>query len=366
MLLENIVKEWCFFTPMYFMRIRQFVFFAILLTIAFFVFTDAADAKLPFIVRTIYFQPTNAPDVPSVKIKSLMKQTQAFYRSEMERLDYGSKTFRLETDGNGEPIIHVVQGRRPSHVYTSYQAVEPDLPNHLKNKNNIHVFFMGGMQFVKPGALGVGFPFSGGACGGIVRTATLGEGFRSSVVAHELGHAFGLYHNLKKGNFLMGHGRTELDDYEARWLDKHHYFNSVHEINAVPKIVKVHQTEHVAIRTKGVNFQEKEGVRFRIDVSSRNALHQGQILRASDTAIVGWTKGNGTTILIDVLRSDVIRDRTAYLEVMDVQGNYIIHTIQFTLPKIPQPENDVETKEKDASVSPKKKLTAIWAKLKSI
>ena len=350
------------------MRIRQFVFFAILLTIVFFVFADAADAKLPFIVRTIYFQPTNAPNVPSVKIKTLMKDTQAFYRAEMERHDYGSKTFRLETDGNGEPIIHIVQGRRPPHVYTSYQAVEPELPHHLKNKNNIHVIFMGGMQFVKPGAWGVGFPYAGGVCGGITRIATLGEGFRLSVIAHELGHAFGLYHNIREGNNLMGPGTQELDDYEARWLDKHHYFNSVHEINAVPKIVKVHQTEHVVIKTKGVNFQEKEGVRFQIDVDSRNALYQGQILRASDVAIVGWTelKGNRAIILIDVLRSDVIRDRTAYLEVMDVQGNYIIHTIQFTLPKIPQPENDMDTKEKDASVSPKKKLTVIWAKLKSI
>ena len=37
-----------------------------------------------FIVRTVYFQPTDAPEPPSLKIINLLIQTQDFYRTEME------------------------------------------------------------------------------------------------------------------------------------------------------------------------------------------------------------------------------------------------------------------------------------------
>ena len=294
------------------------------------VLIPAADAKLPFIVRVVYFKPIDAPRMPD-GIPQLMIDVQDFYRSEMERHGYGAKTFRLETDNQGELIVHTVNGKKNPNFYTSYQALEPELPRELRNQNNIHVFFMGGMRSVKPGGgtWGVGVPLAGGVCGGNARIAAVGEGFRFSVIAHELGHTFGLYHNIRRGNFLMGPGTVDLDDYEARWLDKHHYFNSIHEINAVPKVIKVHQTEHVGIKEKGVNFQERDGVRFKIDVQSRNTLYQAMIFRDSDVGIVGWSKlrGNNDTVEIDAFRSDVLGDRVAYLEVMDILGNYMFHTL---------------------------------------
>ena len=64
-----------------------------------------ADAQ-QFIVRTIYFQPTDAP-APSDRIPDLMLEVQDFYQSEMERHGYGAKTFRLENDANGNPSIHI-------------------------------------------------------------------------------------------------------------------------------------------------------------------------------------------------------------------------------------------------------------------
>ena len=72
---------------------------AILLTLA--VFALAADAQ-QFIVRTVYFQPTDTPG-PTQKIIDLLVETQDFYRAEMERHGYGDKTFKLETDGAGNP-----------------------------------------------------------------------------------------------------------------------------------------------------------------------------------------------------------------------------------------------------------------------
>ena len=343
---------------------KKSITITILLTI---LLIPTADAKLPFIVRVIYFKPLNAPAMPK-NIPHLMIDVQDFYRSEMERHGYGSKTFRLETNKQGELIVHTVNGKKNPNFYTSYQALEPELPRALRNSNNIHVFFMGGMRSVKPGGgtWGVGFPLAGGVCGGMVRIAAAGEGMRLSVISHELGHAFGLYHNIRRGNFLMGPGTKDLDDYEARWLDKHHYFNSIHAINAVPKVIKVHQTEHVGIKDKGVNFQERDGVRFKIDVQSRNTLYQAMILRDSDVGIVGWSKlrGNNDTVEIDAFRSDLLRDQIAYLEFMDILGNWTIHTIRFTLPKLPQPKEETPVLEQ-ASVSSRMKLTVLWGRLKS-
>lgn len=344
---------------------KKIIIFTILLLI---LLIPSADAKLPFIVRVVYFEPIDAPEMPD-GIEELMREVQDFYRSEMERHGYGAKTFRLETDRQGDPIVHIVNGKKKSNTYTSYQALEPELPRELRNENNIHVFFMGGMRFVKPGGvLGVGVALAGGVCGGNARIAAVGEGFRLSVVAHELGHTFGLYHNIRRGNFLMGHGTKELDDYEARWLDKHHYFNSVHEINAVPRVIRAHQTEHIAIKEKGVNFQERDGVRFKIDVQSHNTLHQALLYRDSDLGFLGWRKlrGNNGSFEIDAFRSDVLRDNIAYLQVMDILGNYTIDTVRYTLPKLPQPKEEKEEEVlQDASVSSKHKLTVLWGSLKS-
>ena len=52
------------------------------------------DAKLPFIVRVIYFQPTDAQPAPE-NLSQQMKDIQQLYRSEMVRHGYGPKTFRL-------------------------------------------------------------------------------------------------------------------------------------------------------------------------------------------------------------------------------------------------------------------------------
>ena len=54
-----------------------------------------SDAQ--FVVRTVYFQPTDAPN-PTRQIFDLLTKSPDFYRNEMERHGYGPKTFKLETD----------------------------------------------------------------------------------------------------------------------------------------------------------------------------------------------------------------------------------------------------------------------------
>ena len=143
---------------------RLFLFtLAILLTLA--VFALAADAQ-QFIVRTVYFQPTDAPG-PTQEIIDLLVETQDFYRAEMERHGYGDKTFRLETDGAGNPGIHIIKAKHPAIHYISdtYNQLIAELPvafrrQSVVGQNNIHLIIVAGLDHVDNTKLGVGFPYS--------------------------------------------------------------------------------------------------------------------------------------------------------------------------------------------------------------
>ncbi len=179
-------------------------------------------------VRVIYFQPTDAPVAgPIEKIRDAMEHTQEYYAEEMERHKFGRKTFRLERDTAGKVVVHTVKGKYTAHHYFRDTAgtLDAELPTNMKDQNDILISFIGGLDGVAGGWNGQGqarFEHDCGACKGWTAVANKDSNFALSTVAHELGHAFGLYHNLagKRGeNFLMWHSGV-LELYEARWLNK--------------------------------------------------------------------------------------------------------------------------------------------------
>ena len=161
------------------------------------------------------------------------------------------------------------------------------------------------------------------------------------VIAHELGHAFGLYHNIIGKPSLMGAGAgggqgvDVLDDFEARWLDKHHYFNTVHNINHVPEFRIIQRIREV----------EKDVLRFQIEVDSINGLHQSQIFRHSDVAVLGWQQLNGNTDTAEfhIRRNTLDNQKHVSVQVLDTQGNHNIARISVRhLPyHIPREKNPI-------------------------
>jgi hypothetical protein len=265
-----------------------------------------------YTVRVIYFRPTDSPVVaPVAKIRNAIENTQKFYADEMEKHKFGRKTFKLERDNSGEIVIHTVEGRHKAQHYfnDTHGTLNAELPANMKNKNDILISFIGGLWGVAGGWNGQGQAWFGhdcGACRGWAAVANKNGNFLLSTVKHELGHAFGLYHNLRGkhgANFLMWWDGV-LADYEARWLDKNRYFNNRNHIaNQPPQIVSI-------ARPKAMLKNNADYVEFTADIVSNQELYQAQIFRSSDHCVLDWHRLDGQRATIDfqVKRTDLITD----------------------------------------------------------
>ena len=83
----------------------------------------ALNVGEPRTVRMIYFLPNDRPFRQEVvdSMKVAIRQVQTFYAEQMQAHGYGNRTFRIETDAQGEPLVHRVDGRHPdSHYVNGY------------------------------------------------------------------------------------------------------------------------------------------------------------------------------------------------------------------------------------------------------
>lgn len=304
-----------------------------------------ADAQ-QFIVRTIYFQPTDAPDPPR-NISQLMLDVQDFYRSEMERHGYGAKTFRLESNEVGDPVIHTVKGQHPAihFLNDTYNQIKAELPFDFKREslvgqNNIHVIIAGGLNNVDGRFLGVGYPFSQFHSGG--NAVIAGNIANVPLIVHELGHGFGLFHTGVIGA-LMGSGNDFLQDYELRWLDKHHFFNEKHIKTDFPEAVL-----DFPIKAIGGGV-----IRFKTAARSESGLYHAQLCRARGTYILGsdTLTGNTDVIQVDASRGRLINGDSVWFQIMDVHGNYFFHHIRNIV--LPEPNKDTNKNNKNPDILPK-------------
>ena len=83
--------------------------------------TAAANLNVgePRTVRMIYFLPNDRPYRAEVvqQMKDEILNVQTFFAEQMEAHGYGNVTFRIETDAQGEPMVHRVDGQHPDSYY---------------------------------------------------------------------------------------------------------------------------------------------------------------------------------------------------------------------------------------------------------
>ena len=233
----------------------------------------ALNVGEPRTVRMIYLLPNDRPYRAEVvdSIKVAIRQIQTFYAEQMQAHGYGNRSFRFETDAQGDPMVHRVDGQHPDSHYldsttrTVLEEIEPqfDITSNvtfISIDNSINAIDTGGVW--RAGGTGGGR----GKNGGFVLVP---GGFSFRTAAHELGHAFGLRHDFNDDAYIMSYGgeRRSLSACSAEFLSVHPSFNPDIPIEEAPPptIELISQTGYPT-GSRSVSVQLK--------VSDPEGLHQ--------------------------------------------------------------------------------------------
>ncbi len=208
----------------------------------------------PRTVRMIYFRPNDRPFrqemVDSMKV--VIRRVQTFYAEQMEAHGYGRKTFRFETDAQGEPLVHRVVGQHGVSRYAdAHGPVFDEIGEVFDTGANIYLAIVDGG----------GGPARGGRRGKIGGTAS-SRAPSFEVDAHELGHAFGLLHDWRDDAYIMSYGgtRDSLSTCAAEFLSVHPYFNSEVPIEeGTPPTVELVSPRAYPVGSEGIPIQLKVG-----------------------------------------------------------------------------------------------------------
>ena len=75
----------------------------------------------PRTVRLFYFLPNDRPYRANVveQMKTGILEVQSFYAEQMAAHGHGNKTFQIETDAQGNPIVHRVDGEYSANHYSN-------------------------------------------------------------------------------------------------------------------------------------------------------------------------------------------------------------------------------------------------------
>ena len=328
---------------------------------------NASDYEIPSItmngmVRLVYFLPNDRParGEKVAALRELIKDTQAFFADEMQKHGFGRKTFSVETDKDGEPVVHHIDGKFPEEHYHKPgfgHKVWVEVREHFDDRDLQHIPFVavdisseageGTINFYAQDGRGV--VWSQGAIrqreeafGGFAAISAVDDLENIGLTAHELGHAFGLLHDYRKGHedTLMGGSRDRLSKCAAEWLSAHHFFNTKPISPNTPGDIQL-----LSIRAYSQNT-----VSLRFKVIDPDGLHHAQLLLPElnpDGVSVPRTMFdcqplNGETSTFETaIRTAVLIDRVT-LQMMDVNGNITWETFPIELDAVLSDQNALD------------------------
>ena len=305
----------------------------------------------PRTVRMIYFLPNDRSPQQDIntKLNTLIRDVQQFYADEMERRNFGRKTFTFETDATGKAVVHHVDGQFTDSYYrqNSFHKVWDEIREQFHTPQNIYFIAINiGNERVGRGyneVCGVGD--SHGASGGHVLIPASGDCFNLKTAAHELGHAFGLEHDFRSDAYIMSFGRDpdKLSECAAEWLTAHRYFNIDQSQTHFDNPTRIQMLPPLA--------SSPYAIRFRFEVTDSDGVHQAQLLTPAtirnqgpgQSKLLSCKRLNGETDTIEIelitnqltVNSEHIRDGVSeavplsvevILRVIDVYGNVTLQT----------------------------------------
>ena len=301
-------------------------FFTLFLVVLTFIFCINTQAEL--IVKTIFFKPTDAQHIGLDGISNIVEGAQTLYADEMERQGFGRKTFKVERDVNRDMKVHTVNGRHQSWYYTNstWDKVLPELPDRFNSntppwdkQDTVHIIIVAGVDSIN-GFWAQGWPHHSSRYGGNLLAAANSGHLNVNLIAHELGHCFGLYHKPEGSD----PDPPSLEHYEARWLDKHYQFNNRGNDFTFPKLIGNPKLEAIG---------ENE-IKFTLSANGgSHGLHQCMVFRNSDILVVGWDYLNGKNMDTIEFRSPRWKwGSPITVELMDIRGSYTMKDFHVSIP----------------------------------
>ena len=295
-------------------------------------------------VRLIYFLPRNRPPTPNIdaSMRTLIKDVQRFYAEQMDAHGFGRKTFGIETDPTGKPIVHHIVGKHTDGY--SADKIAEEMSQHFDLFNGFHLIVIEGSE-EEIDLCGVAQSRTNHT-GMVIVSASSQQCFNSRVIAHELGHAFGLEHDFRADAYVMSYGRFldphtgslhvvepyRLSDSAAEWLDVHSAFeprpgNKKNKIDTVSQINLLSQRLIAPPNTLSLRFQiiDPDGLH-----QARLSVHDGiEYVLVSSKLLDGSKNTSVEFVTSDLIRSDAGID--IGVNTIDVSGNFVECSAYFTL-----------------------------------
>ena len=313
-------------------------------------------------VHLIYFLPRNRPPQPNIDIKLdvLIRNVQQFYANQMQRHGFNSKTFTFETDENGKAVVHHLNGQFTDAYYQTQTVnkVNREMPKQFNTSKYVYLVAIDiSSEFIGVGdrnnvcgaAIGTWDTYDNQVwwkkdLGGMIVIPASGRCFSPITIGHELGHFFGLVHDFRDNDYLMGYGTSlRLSQCAAEWLSVHRYFNT---------------NETLLNENTTISTRSQRGGYFQFQVTDPDGLHQAQLLipttvddPSSGTKLHSCKTLNGkksSTVAFVANELAGASGKKITLQVIDVHGNIAKEKFPIQTDSVVK-ENDDDT---TVSISP--------------
>ena len=288
----------------------------------------AQETSPQFVVRIIYFIPNDREPRQNMDthLVGLIQLAQERFADLMENQGFSRKTFRVESDSAGKVVVHHVRGQFNDAYYQNPASgswiVWEEIEEQFDTSSNIYLLvldisseFLDGTGDDTGGVAGLGYGDS--LSGKALVTAS-----DSITAIHELYHTFGLHHDL----------RSEADFCYAEWLDVNRYFNS-HQ--------KAFNQDTNVQMLKPSLASPPDTIRLRFEVTDADGLYQAQLYKpfGKNPSVIACTRVTGNKATVEFLTTQLIGGNWIVLRVMDVHGNFTVHSFPIDVaPLLPPPE----------------------------